>query len=421
MKEDLLQFIWAQSLYNQSNLESDSGEIISVQNNGIQNFISGPDFSDARIYIGENLWVGNVEIHVRASEWDNHRHQEDAAYNSVILHVVYENDKTVFNEKGESIPTLELKGRIHKETLRKYEHLFKSKAELPCSSFINQIPNIQFESWLQRLLIERLERKVNDINLIKNSIGGDWLETFYGLFAGYFGQNQNKLAFQDLARRLPFSILSKHADNRFQVEALLFGVSGLMKNGSSNRYESSLFAEYSFLKVKYGLNEVQQQWKFGGIRPVAFPTRRLALLATIIPRLQTIYGRMMNEKEFKWPSIDFEIESYWNSHYTFNDASDKQIPVSFSASFKSILEINALAPFAFYYGKETGTETSLDLAVKILENAKADSNRIIKWWASYQRVPINAAQSQAMIELKRQYCDHKNCVICNIGKSIILK
>ena len=130
---------------------------------------------------------------------------------------------------------------------------------------------------------------------------------------------------------------------------------------------------------------------------------------------------LMNEKEFKWPSIDFEIESYWNSHYTFNDASDKQIPVSFSASFKSILEINALAPFAFYYGKETGTETSVDLAVKILENAKADSNRIIKWWASYQRVPINAAQSQAMIELKRQYCDHKNCVICNIGKSIILK
>ncbi len=142
------------------------------------------------------MWVGNVEIHVRASEWDNHRHQEDVAYNSVILYLVYENDKAVFNEKGELIATLELKGRIHKETLRKYEHLFKSKAELPCSSFIKQIPKIQFKSWLQRQLIERLERKVNDINLIKNSIGGDCLETFYGLFEDTLDRVKTNLPFK---------------------------------------------------------------------------------------------------------------------------------------------------------------------------------------------------------------------------------
>lgn len=421
MKEDLIQFVWSHQLYNQSNLKTADGDPITILKPGTLNMVSGPDFSDARVTIDGTNWIGHVEIHVRASDWYLHGHEKDVAYNNVILHVVYENDTLIKNQKGDTIPTLSLNGRLSKSIVNNYSALQLSKSRLPCSSFINDVSGFEFTQWLDRLLIERLQRKIKAIELIYRSSGCDWMQTFYMLFVSYFGQNQNKLAFQQLARILPYNIISKYLNRPLQVESLLFGVAGLVPTDTREEYPNSLKMEYQFLKSKHELSEINQIWKFGGIRPDAFPTRRMAQLGRLLPELQHIYQSIIDCSMIDW-ALDLDISHpFWDRHYSFNDDKQRQKTLSISTSFKDIITINVFAPFAFHYGLEVGSERHKSYAVELLQSANPESNAIIKQWQKHNRCAGDAAQSQALIELTNQYCQHKNCVLCNVGKTIISK
>ncbi len=421
MREDLLQFVWAHGLFDLSNLVTTTGEAIGIERFGSLNSIAGPDFSDARIRIDAHLWIGNVEIHIKASEWNQHRHDQDPAYNNVILHVVLENDMTIYNQNGELIPTLELKGRIGKSIIKRYQSLCESKRRIPCEGFIKDFPKIQFNAWLESLLVNRLERKSNDIRLIHKTADGNWLETFYTLFVGYLGQNQNKLALQELCRKLPFNTLSKHIDQPFQLESMLFGVANLIPANSQVKYAQRLQNEYEFLKIKYSLNEISQQWKFGGIRPEAFPTRRIALLVKLLPYLQRGYNNLMQSEEIKWPDSSSFDHEYWSFHYSFKDEAKQMISFRLSDGLKQILKINVIAPFVFFYGREVGGDRFIGQALTVLESCKPEKNRVLREWQKLEIEAQDGAQSQALIELRKQYCEHKNCVICNVGKSLIQK
>ena len=247
MKEEVLQFVWNHKLFNTSQLHTVDGEQLAIVQQGIQNTISGPDFSEAQIIIGHTKWAGSVEIHLKSSDWEKHGHQNDTAYNGVILHVVFEHDKEVFMLNGDKPKTLELSGLIPLSILDNYERLKASKEQIACSDQISNVASITKRQWLDRLLVQRLERKAEDIFHIHRYSEKDWLQTFFVHLAGYLGQNTNKQPFQELARAMPIKVLFKHQDQKFQMEALLFGVANLIDE--SDDYGKKLFQEYKFLKV----------------------------------------------------------------------------------------------------------------------------------------------------------------------------
>ncbi|MEZ4721605.1 MAG: DUF2851 family protein [Flavobacteriales bacterium] len=421
MQEELLQFIWKEGLFNSNALQTTTGVSLFFENRGQVNSISGPDFSEAKIRIDDTLWAGSVEIHLRSSDWFRHGHEKDKAYDNVILHVVFENDVEVQNSKGEIIPAFELKGRVPSTILAKYDYLKSTKNRIACADHVQDYPQLKFRMWLQRILVSRLDRKSRDIELIHNHSNADWLQTFYVLFAGYLGQNTNKLPFQELARKLPFAILSKHADNSLQLEAMLFGVADLLSKEARHDYEAELKREFDFLSRKYNLESIKQLWKFGGIRPDAFPFRRVALLASLVPFIQWSCDQVLstNLKSIRWPEIP--PHEFWDHHYTFNKVSSKSSPIAISAGLQQLLGINVIVPFAFFYGRATGNEAFIDSAISFLESIDPEDNQHVKSWRSLNFRASNAADTQALIELTTQYCVHKNCVICSVGKSIISK
>jgi len=419
MHEDLLQLIWSQGLFNSNNLRTIDNQSIRIESRGVLNHISGPDFSDARIRIEDTLWIGCVEIHTRSSEWKRHNHQIDPAYNNVILHVVYENDADVHNARGNLIPTLELKGLIPSHLIAKYEYLKANKAKVPCSSHVSEVPQIHIRSWLSRLLVMRLERKSADLILMHKMANHDWLQTFYILFAGYLGQNHNKLPFQELARTVPLKLILKYQGQEKQVEALLFGAAGFLNEPHSIGYQKELRDEFNHLKDKHKLTSIAQHWKFGGIRPDAFPTRRIALLAAIIPEIQSIHEKLTSSKYVDFSKLALDTAEFWNDHYSFSKSSEKVSQLNLSSGLNTLLQINVVAPFLFFYGQSTGNQKFIDQAIRLLEELPAEVNAYTKLWSGLGVDSKNAADSQSTIELSTQFCKPKNCVICNIGKLII--
>lgn len=420
MREELLQFIWSAGLFNQKDLSTSKGEGIIIYKRGVLNTIAGPDFSDARIRIGESEWAGNIEIHVKASEWNHHKHHLDKAYNNVILHVVFEHDFDVHNQAGDLVPTLVLSGRISKHMLSRYDQLKQAKGAIPCTDYFPDFPKIQFTSWLDRLLIERLERKAQTVELIFNQSKSDWLQTFYSCLMGYMGQNRNKLAFEELSRVVPFALLSKYLDNQNQVEALLFGASGLIPQDSDEAYVQKLNSDWNFLKDKHQLNEISTHWKFGGLRPEAFPTRRIHLFFTLVRSTQIFYNQLMQTDKMEWASISAE-HTFWKHHYNFNSHTEKKLSSEISQGLKNLLIINAIAPFSFFYGKYTDSQEHIDYALTLLENCRAETNKYTKQWASLGYSATSASDSQSLIELTTQFCMHKKCVLCPVGKTLISK
>ena len=420
MQEDLLQFIWANGLFNRSNLKTVDGLNVSISHVGYLNKIAGPDFSEGKVRIADTLWAGSVEIHTRSSEWNNHKHQFDPAYNNVVLHVVYKHDQEVLNQRGEQIPTIELDGRISSSIISKYEHLKASKSSIPCEHSFRSVSAISFKAWLERLAISRLERKTVDIELIHKYTRGDWMETFYIQLAGYIGQGRNKLAFQQLSRAIPFNTLAKHADNLFQLEALLFGVAGLLKiSEPRDEYEDRLVKEFAFLKIKYGLVEINVVWKFGGLRPPNFPSRRLALMASLFQKLASIQALVLGEGSLNDGAFEAQASDYWNTHFNFGVENERPHPVKLSLGLEQILRINVVVPYLFFYAIQVGDETFKEKAVELLNNTPPESNAITRRWNHLNVKPSNASESQGLIELSTGYCDHKNCVLCNVGKQIL--
>ncbi len=420
MKEDFLHYLWKFRLF-EKNLLTTSGEPVEILKPGEHNRDSGPDFFNAKIKVGETVWAGNVEMHVNASDWNNHGHQDDKAYQNIILHVVHEPDCRTFDQSGIEIPVVELKNKFNPGLWNSYEQLLKSSDWIPCEKMISSVDDFTINNWLERILIERMESKTGSISDLLKQNKNNWEETFYQCLACNFGFKLNSLPFELLAKSLPLKYLGKHKNNLLQIEAMLFGQAGLLEGKFKDGYANELKREYDFLKSKFRLSPIEKHlWKFARTRPVNFPTIRIAQFAMLVYRSSHLLSVILETKKVKdlFKLFDVDTSDYWSSHYRF-DKSGKKIKKNLGKSSVENILINTIVPFLFLFGKENGMESVKSKAFEILESLPAEKNQITKKWNSIGMKINSAFHSQAFIQLKNNYCNEKKCLICGIGNKIL--
>ena len=422
MKEDFLHYIWKYKLFNTSNLITSAGETIEIINFGLHNTDAGPDFFNGKVKIGATTWVGNIEIHINSSDWIKHKHQNDKAYDNVILHVVYNNDKSITDKDGNTIPTLELKDLINSGLIAKHKNLVcQPESEIACGKQIATIDTFTINTWLNRLAIERLERKSIEIQSTLKLNKNNWEETFYQYLFKYFGLKVNAQPFEMLARNTPLKIIEKH-NNINSIEALLYGQAGFLDQEIADEYHQKLKKEYHFLKAKFDLVPLEFSiWKMLRLRPSNFPTIRISQLANLLNQQTRFFSKVISVTNIKELQMLFQIQAsvYWDTHYQFGveTANDKTKRLGIT-TINSII-INVVVPFIFVYGKAKQDEELVEKALKLLESLKTENNIIIKKWSNLGVKSTNAMQSQSLIELKNNYCSQKKCLICSIGNKIL--
>lgn len=418
MKESILHYIWQNKLYALQELKTTLGETIQVLNPGKLNTDAGPDFFNAKIKIDDTLWAGNVEIHSMASDWIKHGHQNNIAYDSVILHVVGKADEQIRRTDGEMIPQMELECPPH--IAKNYEQLMSEQKWIACADKISQVPSIFIQSWKSNLLTERLQQKMQAIESYLEITNQHWEEAFYITLARNFGFGKNTDAFEKLAKSLPLSILGKHKDNLFQLEALLFGQSGLL-DVAFGEYPEKLRKEYTFLKNKYELSALQPvEWKLLRLRPDNFPHVRIAQFAALVHSSSKLFSKIIEQPESEKLKtlLTCEPSEYWATHYLFGDESKPKSKKLGTESINSIL-INTIVPSIFCYAGRKGQEGLKEKALQILESLPAEKNAIIEGWKILGLDADNAFDSQALLQLKKNYCEEKNCLRCRIGHKVL--
>ena len=421
MKEEFLHFIWENKLFHADSQLTEDGEPLRIVNPGRHNTHAGPDFFDARIQIGDTLWAGNIEIHLKASEWNRHGHHTDPAYRNTILHVVALSDIEVFNDLGSKIPALVI--RWPDWITRNYEMLVRSHDWIACASFLYQVDPFKIRFFLNGIVIERLTQKIDVIGKLLSETRDDWGETFYCMLARSFGLRENALPFEMLARSLPQSILAHHHDSLFQIEALLFGQAGLLGDELfGDDYYLDLRKEYRFLAMKYGLKPIAGHlWKFMRMHPGNFPTIRIAQFAALIHHSRGLFATIIEASNLEEIRQLFSLTAseYWDSHYSFNKPSVNRQKLFGDQIFRLVV-INVVVPFYFLFGDNQNKLTLKDRALEILEQLPAESNRLIDRWAEAGITAENALESQALLQLQHNYCEQKKCLSCTIGHKIIV-
>lgn len=418
MQERLLHTVWQYSLYTPS-LKTIDGETITVIHPGRYNTDAGPDFLEAKIKVGDTTLAGHVEMHVRSSDWDKHGHQADAAYKNVILHVVYEHDA---DTGPVHTPVLCIAPFIAHEVLRKYEYLQHTKDSLPCAAHIDKIKDITKYSWLTRLLAERWEEKLGAWEELLAASAGDWSSLLYWRLAANFGFKVNADAFLALAKSLPVNILAKHRENLLQVEALLYGQAGMLAGDVEGVYPNALKTEYDYLRKKYRLVAIPvHSWKYMRLRPANFPTIRIAQFAALIHRSVHLFSVIIEKSTVAeiTPLFDVRAGHYWETHYTFGEATEKDTKKKLGKSSIQNIIINTVAPIKFLYASRQSTEAEQEKALKLLDELPAEKNHIINTMTEHNWTPANASQSQAQIQLYNNYCTKKKCLDCAIGLNIV--
>lgn len=421
MRESLLHFLWRTRRFDARNLSTFDGQALEILHPGEYNTDAGPDFFNARIRIGDTIWAGNVEMHIRASEWLLHRHDEDRAYDNVILHVVMSVDKLIELPSGERLPALEMRDRIPPKLMESYQRLESEQAWIPCQGFFRQVPEIIRLNWLDRLLVERLEQKTTYIAETLHTTENHWEETFYRLLARNFGLKVNAEPFEMLARSIPLLILAKHKNKLFQLEALLFGQAGFLEGVFEDDYPKALAKEYRHLRVKYDLTPLSaKQWKFLRLRPANFPTVRLAQFAVLVHQSEHLFSQMLEAETLRELENLFDVEAgeYWQKHYLFDKNAVHQ-PKLLGRDFVHLLLINTIMPCMFHYGKMKQLPDYQDKALRLMEALPAESNVLLDGWANLGIKARNAYQSQALLHLKTRYCDAKRCLECAVGNAIL--
>ncbi len=422
MEEQLLHFIWHRKLYADEALTTTTGQQVRVIHPGIPNHDQGPDFLQARIYIDDQLWAGHVEIHVRSSSWFLHSHERDTHYNNVILHVVWQEDQPARTEQGIVIPCIELYDRVDHGLLERYKLLMNNREWVPCASSLKQVSDLVRVSWLERLMAERLESKTDYIATILERCIGDWEQTFFVMLSRHLGSPANSDAMENLGLKIPLTVLRKHADRIDQIESILFGVAGMLTKDLHAPYPSRLKKEFDFLKMKYGLLTIPSlQWKFMRMRPTHFPTVRIAQLAVILSKQQAFVQMIAGGAATKeWIHL-FRVspaDEYWQTHYHFKSESPvagKMLGMDTAIS----LMINLVAPFMFFYGKRQGLSQLKEKAISLLSELPAEKNTIIKSWSACGWNAEDAVQTQALLHLKKQYCDQRRCLHCAVGLKVL--
>lgn len=419
MKEEFLQYIWANALFRNIDFTSLSGKEVRVLNVGLQNKDAGADFFNARIRIGNIVLAGNVEIHLRNSDWFRHGHHLNPAYDNVILSVVREADTPIYNSRGKEVETVVLD---YAEGLYdEYVYMQKSEHQPGCRRNLKKVDKDRFLLNLQALAVERLERKCRDIHYILEQTCNDWQECFYRLLCKYWAGNVNAEAFYQLALSLSYKILLKHADRTETVEALLLGSAGLLEGEKEDEYVTGLKQEYRFWQAKYGLQALAPEiWKFMRIRPDAFPTVRLALLAAFFYRFTDWVGEIVQAQTLQevLSLLDVQASSYWDTHYRLGIVSSRR-PKKLGESLKRTIIINAVIPFLFSYGKGQGKEECCEKALVWLEELQPEQNYIITDWEACGFRFQTALQTQALIQLRKEYCEKHRCLQCRIGREVL--
>lgn len=422
MQEQLLHFIWQRKLFDHTALYTTQGQQIEIIHSGYPNHDQGPDFLQARIRIDDQLWAGHVEIHIKSSSWFLHTHDQDPHYNNVILHVVWEEDVPAKTLEGIRISCIELHERVDRTLLDRFQKLMDNREWIPCSTSIPSISDLVKTSWLERMMSERLERKTSGIHQIFISCKNDYEQAFFVLLAKHLGSPANSDAMENLGLKTPLTILRKHGDRIDQIESILFGIAGMLGKEINSDYPLKLKREFDFLKQKYGLNVIPAlQWKFMRMRPVHFPTVRIAQLSVIISRTEhfiPILNETMTAEKWIGLFMVTPANEYWNTHYHFKSASpfsEKRLGRDTAIS----LIINVVVPFMFYYGKMQGLNELKEKAIHLLSQLPPEKNSIIKSWQQIGWPAQEAMQTQAMLQLKKEYCDQKRCLHCAIGLQLL--
>ena len=419
MKESILHYIWQQKLFTQHGLRTSDGETVEVIDVGRINTDAGPDFFNAKIKIGETVWAGNVEIHTLASDWKKHNHNNDKSYDTVILHVVKNADCEVFRLDRERIPQLELRYPADIEV--NYNNFINNKKWIPCADLVKDIPGIFIESWKTALLTERLAAKTEHIKELLNEYNQHWEEVFYINLARSFGFGTNSQAFEMLAKSVPLSVIGKHKNDLFQLEALFFGQAGLLQKTENDDYLLRLRKEHEFLKTKYALKPIDGSlWKLLRLRPDNFPHIRIAQFAAFINTSTKFFSKIIENPDINYLISLFKSEpsDYWKTHYLFGEISNDKSKKLGKNSIYSLL-INTVIPFVFYYADRNGNEDLKEKAIVLFEKIPAEKNSIVRGWQNIG-IEINTAyDSQAFLQLKKCYCDEKKCLRCRIGHKVL--
>ncbi|QOI97362.1 MAG: DUF2851 family protein [Flammeovirgaceae bacterium] len=421
MTESFLHYVWQFQYFDKKELFTSGGETIEVFNPGIKNADAGPDFSDARIKIGALEWRGSVEIHIQASGWVNHHHDADAAYERVILHVVWEEDKVISRSDGTRMPTLVLKARVDPELWKRYRNLITSAETIPCAHSVLKVDPVIRLSMMDKVLLQRLEKKALLVIAFLEQNKGDWNETTFQLLARNFGFRVNAEPFEQLANVLAYRIILKHVNQPMQVEALLFGMAGMLEKVEEDEYTTTLKKEFALLAHKYGLaNNMlnKAQWRFLRLRPANFPTVRLAQFATLLSNQSNLFSTFINADHKQLvEALAIRQSAYWLCHYQFGKEV-KSVPVFGKSSIDGVL-INTVVPLLVAYGKQQDDQQYIDRAVSILQHIPAEKNAIIKQYLSLGLEVKSSFDSQALLELYADYCRKRRCLECTIGASLV--
>ena len=422
MKEDFLHHVWQFKKFDIANLKTTKGELIQILNSGQYLQLAGPDFFNAQLIIGNQKWAGNVEIHLKSSDWYVHNHEKDSHYDSVILHVVWEHDVPVFRKDNSEIPTLELKEYVALSDLHKYQSLVSQKSWIYCENEIQNVDDFIFKNWQERLFFKRLERKSQLIFELAEASNHDWEAVLFCLLAKNFGLNTNGEMFYKVAKSIPFSVVRKESYSLESLEALLLGQANLLSHDFQDSSAKQLQKSYAYLTQKYQLHEkVAGTVEFFKHRPDNFPTIRLAQLANLYFHRKNLFSLVMNSNSVNelYQVFNVGVSHYWQTHYSFDKESSKKIK-KLSKSFIDLLVINAIIPLRFAYARSQQKEITqelIDLAITIT----SEQNVIIEKFEVFGIRSKNVYESQALLELKKNYCDYKKCLECAIGHFILKK
>jgi hypothetical protein len=420
MKEDFLHYIWHNKKFDFSNLKTTQGESLTLVNTGNYLQLEGPDFFNAQLIIDNQKWAGNVEIHIKSSDWYLHNHEKDSNYDCVILHVVWDHDSDIYRKNNSTIPVLELKKLVSQEEISKYNGLLTPKSWIFCEKDIATIKEIVLTSWQERLFFERLEKKSIPFDILLKENHSDWEATLFCMLAKNFGLNINGQSFFDLAKSIPFSIIKKESFDVESLEALFFGKGQLLNDEKQDNYLIDLQKRWQFLIHKYQLETSHvAPIQFFKLRPDNFPTIRLAQLAMLYHTKQTLFMELIlaNTKEEIYAVFNNATSSYWVTHYNF-DSQSKSKTKKISNSFIDLIIINTIIPLKFLYAKANGKDTIEEL-IDLIQTLKPEKNSIIEKFDFFKIKSKNAFETQALLQLKNEYCNNKKCLQCEIGLTLL--
>lgn len=421
MKEDLLHYIWKYKLFYNSTLKSTADELVSIVSSGSHNYNAGPDFFNAKIKIDDQLWAGNVEIHINASDWYAHHHEDDENYDSVILHVVWNHDTEVFNKENIEIPTLELKNYVSNDLLNSYNDLFsKSNKWILCENSISSVDSFVINNWLERLYFERLEHKTEIIKDLLIDTKQNWEEVTFKMLAKNFGLKLNGEVFFEMACSLQYASIRKVRQNQMSLESLFFGQLGMLSGSIEEPYFIKLKNEYAYLCKKFKIEEQPiLKAQFFRLRPANFPSIRMSQLANLLFYRQNFFNELMrftSKKEF-YSFFAISTSKFWETHYTFKKESKKSVK-KLSKTFIDLIIINTVIPIKFMYLKHLG-KTDFTELLTLLKEIKSEKNGIVEKFENLKITSGSAFESQALVELKNNYCTKQKCLQCAIGKYLI--